>query len=128
MIDHSSQTGGIPCRFRNLNSCVSPFILVIESERQLDLKRVANLFQRGFQKFADVVGHVVFLALLLAHLLRNRFPATACWRSRSKPSSESEHRLLCLKPALRLKRRGEQGQEEAEQRDHRAVMLGDSVT
>src|SRR6266404_4178413 len=31
----------------------------------------------------------------------------------------SECRVLCLKSALRLERRGEQGQEEAEQRDHR---------
>ena len=31
----------------------------------------------------------------------------------------SESRILCLKSALRLQRRGENGQEEAEQRDHR---------
>jgi hypothetical protein len=31
----------------------------------------------------------------------------------------SECRVLCLKSAFRLERRGEQGQEEAEQRDHR---------
>ena len=31
----------------------------------------------------------------------------------------SECRVLCLKSALRLERRGEQGQEETEQRDHR---------
>jgi hypothetical protein len=31
----------------------------------------------------------------------------------------SESRILCLKSALRLEWRGEQGQEEAEQRDHR---------
>jgi hypothetical protein len=31
----------------------------------------------------------------------------------------SERRVLCLKSALRLERRGEQGQEEAEQPDHR---------
>ena len=30
----------------------------------------------------------------------------------------SERSVLCLKSALRLKRRGEQGQEEAEQSDH----------
>jgi hypothetical protein len=30
-----------------------------------------------------------------------------------------ECRVLCLKSTLRLERRGEQGQEEAEQRDHR---------
>jgi hypothetical protein len=40
----------------------------------------------------------------------------------------SEHRLLCLKLAPRLERRGERGQEEAEQRDLYALMLGDSVT
>jgi hypothetical protein len=31
----------------------------------------------------------------------------------------SERSVLCLKSALRLERRGEQGQEEAEQSDHR---------
>jgi hypothetical protein len=31
----------------------------------------------------------------------------------------SERRVLCLKSALRLERQGEQGQEEAEQSDHR---------
>jgi len=31
----------------------------------------------------------------------------------------SECRILCLKSALRLEQRGEQGQEEAEQRHHR---------
>jgi hypothetical protein len=31
----------------------------------------------------------------------------------------SECRVLCLKSALRLERRGEQGQEEAQQSDHR---------
>jgi hypothetical protein len=31
----------------------------------------------------------------------------------------SESRILCLKSGLGLERRGEQGQEEAEQRDHR---------
>jgi hypothetical protein len=31
----------------------------------------------------------------------------------------SERRVLCLKSAPRLERRGEQGQEQAEQRDHR---------
>ena len=31
----------------------------------------------------------------------------------------SERRVLCLKSALRLEQRGEQGREEAEQRDHR---------
>jgi hypothetical protein len=30
-----------------------------------------------------------------------------------------ERRVLCLKSALRLERRGEQGEEEAEQRNHR---------
>jgi hypothetical protein len=30
----------------------------------------------------------------------------------------SECRVLCLKSALRLERRGKQGQEKAEQRDH----------
>jgi hypothetical protein len=31
----------------------------------------------------------------------------------------SERRVLCLKSALRLERGGKQGQEKAEQRDHR---------
>src|SRR5205085_8488262 len=31
----------------------------------------------------------------------------------------SDRRVLCLKSALRLEQRGQQGQEEAEQRDHR---------
>jgi hypothetical protein len=31
----------------------------------------------------------------------------------------SERSVLCLKSALRLEQRGKQGQEEAEQRDHR---------
>jgi hypothetical protein len=31
----------------------------------------------------------------------------------------SEYRVLCLKSALRLERRGEQGQEEAQQSDYR---------
>ena len=31
----------------------------------------------------------------------------------------SERSVLCLKSPLRLERRGDQGQEEAEQRDHR---------
>jgi hypothetical protein len=31
----------------------------------------------------------------------------------------SECRVLCLKSALRLEQRGEQGQEEGKQRDHR---------
>jgi hypothetical protein len=89
---------------------------------------VANLFQRGFQKFADVVGHVVFLALLLAHLLRNRFPAPrvggrdrSLRRSRSTAFSASS-RLFDLNGEANRARK------EAEQRDHRAVMLGDSVT
>jgi hypothetical protein len=38
----------------------------------------------------------------------------------------SEHRILSLKPALRLKWRGQNGQDEAEQRDHGALRLGDS--
>jgi hypothetical protein len=40
----------------------------------------------------------------------------------------SECRVLCLKSALRLERWGEQGEKEAEQRDHRRRGLGDSVT
>ena len=36
----------------------------------------------------------------------------------------SECRVLCLKSALRLERRGEQGEEEAEQRDDRVRRFG----
>src|SRR5881392_2925787 len=36
----------------------------------------------------------------------------------------SERRVLCLKSALRLERRGEQGEEEAEQRDYRVRRFG----
>ena len=39
----------------------------------------------------------------------------------------SEHRILRLKPALRLERRGQHGQNKPNQRDHRAS-LADSVT
>jgi hypothetical protein len=39
----------------------------------------------------------------------------------------SEHRILRLKPALRLEWRGQDGQSEAEQPDHSAS-LGDSIT
>ena len=39
----------------------------------------------------------------------------------------SERRILCLKPALRLEWRGHDGQDEAEQREHCALTLGDSV-
>jgi hypothetical protein len=39
----------------------------------------------------------------------------------------SEHRILRLKPALRLERRGPHGQNKPDQRDHRAN-LADSVT
>jgi hypothetical protein len=39
----------------------------------------------------------------------------------------SKRRVFCLKSALRPERRGEQGQDEAEQRDHSAPTLGDSL-
>jgi hypothetical protein len=39
----------------------------------------------------------------------------------------SEHRILSLKPALRLEWRGQDGQSETEQPDH-SVSLGDSIT
>lgn len=38
----------------------------------------------------------------------------------------SEHRILRLKPALRLERRGQHGQKKTDQRDHRAN-LTDSI-
>ena len=38
----------------------------------------------------------------------------------------SERRILCLKPALRLEWRGQDSQYEIQQRDHRALTLGDS--
>jgi hypothetical protein len=40
----------------------------------------------------------------------------------------SERRVFCLKSALRPERRGEQGQDEAGQRDHSAPTLGDALT
>jgi hypothetical protein len=40
----------------------------------------------------------------------------------------SECRILSLKPALRLKWRGQDGQDEAEQSEHRPQTLGDSVS
>ena len=40
----------------------------------------------------------------------------------------SERRILSFKPALRLERRGEHGQDEAEQCNHCALTLGDSVS
>src|ERR1700737_5368017 len=39
----------------------------------------------------------------------------------------SEHRILRLKPALRLERRGQHGQNKTKQPDHSAS-LGDSIT
>src|ERR1700678_1270433 len=39
----------------------------------------------------------------------------------------SKHRVLSLKPQLRLERRGQDGQNETEQPDHSAS-LGDSIT
>jgi len=38
----------------------------------------------------------------------------------------SERRILCLKPALRLEWRGQDGQYETYQRDHGTLTLGDS--
>jgi hypothetical protein len=40
----------------------------------------------------------------------------------------TERSVLCLKSALRPERRDQQGQQEAEQRDHPAPTLGDSIT
>ena len=40
----------------------------------------------------------------------------------------SETRILCFKPALRLEWRGQDGQDEAEQGEHRPLTLGDSVS
>ena len=39
----------------------------------------------------------------------------------------SERRILCLKPNLRLEWRGQDGQEKAEQCEHCALTLSDSV-
>jgi hypothetical protein len=38
----------------------------------------------------------------------------------------SKRRILCLKSALRLERRGQNGQDEAEQSEHGPQTLGDS--
>ena len=40
----------------------------------------------------------------------------------------SERRILCLKPTLRLEWRGQDGDDEAEQCDHYALTLSDSVS
>ena len=40
----------------------------------------------------------------------------------------SERRVLCFKPALRLEWRGQDGQDEAEQCEHRPLTLGDSFS
>jgi hypothetical protein len=40
----------------------------------------------------------------------------------------SECHVLCLKPALRLEWRGQDGQDEAEQCKHYALTLGDSLS
>ena len=40
----------------------------------------------------------------------------------------SEYHVLCFKPALRLEWRGQDGQDEAEQCKHCALMLGDSFS
>jgi hypothetical protein len=40
----------------------------------------------------------------------------------------SEYRVLGFKPALRLEWRGQDGQDEADQRDHCALTLGDSFS
>jgi hypothetical protein len=39
----------------------------------------------------------------------------------------SEHRILRLKPALRLERRGQHGQNKTDQRDHRANLADSSL-
>ena len=39
----------------------------------------------------------------------------------------SEHRILRLKPALRLERRGQHGQNKPDQRDHRANLADSSL-
>ena len=40
----------------------------------------------------------------------------------------SERRILCLKPALRLEWRGQDGQDETEQCEHGPLTLGDSFS
>src|SRR5262245_9548211 len=45
--------------------------------------------------------------------------------SRSTPARNC---ILCLKPALRLERRGQDSQEEIEQREHSPLTLSDSVS
>jgi hypothetical protein len=49
-------------------------------------------------------------------------------RNRLRPAGKrSKHRVLSLKPQLRLERQGQDGQNETEQPDHSAS-LGDSIT
>ena len=53
--------------------------------------------------------------------LRTSDPHSCVERDRAPSAAAqlmTECRVLCLKSALRLERRGEQGQQEAEQRDH----------
>jgi len=41
--------------------------------------------------------------------------------------ASAEHRILCLKPALRLERQGQHGQNETDKRDHRANLADSSL-
>ena len=39
-----------------------------------------------------------------------------------------KYRILCLKPAFRLEWRGQNGKDDAEQREHCLLTLGDSLS
>jgi hypothetical protein len=57
-----------------------------------------------------------------------REPDPALHHTSQNDQLMSERRILSFKPALRLERRGEHGQDEAEQCNHCALTLGDSVS
>jgi hypothetical protein len=57
-----------------------------------------------------------------------RQPDPAMYLAPQNDQLMSEHRILCLKPTLRLEWRGQDGQDEAEQCEHCPLTLGDSVS
>jgi hypothetical protein len=55
-------------------------------------------------------------------------PGSALHLTPQKDQLMSERHVLCFKPTLRLEWRGQDGQDEAEQRKHYALTLGDSFS
>jgi len=62
------------------------------------------------------------------HAIVVRKPGPALHLTPQNDQLMSERRILCFKPALRLEWRGQDGQDEAEQRKHCALTLGDSFS